>query len=147
MRVALILLALLAARPATGQMVQVSGVAVELQIPILGAGYGTAVDTSTRLTWQGRQGDRHKITVQSLVVGQTYDLSVTAVGARRGQAAGTVALTAGMSPQDIVTNLPPGRWNANKIGEATLRYEASVPAGTVPSGEDVHRVIYTVTVQ
>lgn len=143
----LVALAVLAPPTVWAQSVEIEGGDVYLQLPFTGLAFGTAVDTSTRLVWQGRQGDRHKITVQTATVRPTAELRLTAVGARHGREAGTVVLMAGMAPQDLITDLPPGNWNRNKVGHATLRYEASTASGTLPGSDDHHRVTFTITQQ
>lgn len=133
------------ALPASAQQVQVVGGAVEIAIPYDGVAFGTGVDTSARLEWEGEQGSRFKITVVSIGLGQDYDLQVTALDARFGKEAGTVPLRFGMAPQDLVTSINPGNWR-NRIGSATLRYEATA-APDAGAGSDHHTVIYTLTQQ
>ena len=142
----LALLALAAAAgPASAQRVEVVGGSVEIVVPFDGVAFGTGVDASAGLRWEGRQGDRFKITVVSAVRGQSYDLRVTAVNTRFGKATGPVALEAGMLPHDVVTNINAGNWR-NRTGEATLRYEATASA-EAGAGADHHSVVYTLTQQ
>lgn len=141
---ALALLAGLAGLPveAGAQMVRVTQNPVDIVVPFTGGGFGVGVNESARLIWRGSFLGVHKITVQTALPVQRYDLSVDAdVEALFATSVGPVDLSAGAPPQDFIVNIitPVGR-------NARLRYEATA-APAAEAGVDVHTVVYTITQQ
>ncbi len=133
---------------ADAQAVAIVGGNVQVNVPYVGAGFGTGTNASTTLRWRGAYfTTTNKITVQSTVSSQQYGLSVRAVPTNYGQSAGTVALTNGMSAQNLVVNIPPTFLYIFGItGDAPLQYSATATA-SAPAGQDQHTIVYTITPQ
>lgn len=110
-----------------------------------------AVNTESRLRYRRLPQHQMKITVQTNLSNQSFDLSVEAddVDPSDGVAGPPVQLTEGMPATDFITDIPrfsPSRGRGGGPGspwvEATLRYEASAALEDGRSS-DRHRVIYT----
>ncbi len=100
----------------------------------------TASNGSARISWN-KASTRSKLIVSTFAPGQRYDLSVEAENAKRAISTGEVQLSDGAPAMDFLRDV-----EARRAGHADLRYRTQVTANE-STGQDVHTITYTLTVQ
>ena len=93
-------------------------------------------DAGTSLTYNHKGTTRNKVTVQSNNPRAHFEVTVMAEATTNGVGAGRISLKQPWA-HTLISDIKPGH------GSASLRYEASAPAGSAADAEE-HVVTYTV---